>query len=502
TINETPDTTGKLAAKDEQIFTLPDGVKVLSVVVEEGDNVGEGQTIASFDTQSLQDFVDRKEEDYELAQSAYKEAVRISQKADGNVGNIREQIEELEEKIAEYKAQTGSNYKAMSKSDDSDKEETTTTKTTEGVSVSDSLVKRFIRVANLLGIDYSEDEARRILVNFLSSGSSISDLTTLMDQMSAASTMKNFDMSKFSLDMTELASLSPAGTQAIEAELTLAQLKAQLAAYEIQSNDKYLDTYKLVAQKAKEAYSQAQDEYEKLKDGWKCNSAGIVCEVNIKDGATSKSVKDSQTGSSVDINTILSALSSGSDATSMISSFFGSRPTAIRILNYPLVANISLNKYDINDVKLNQRATVKSANGEVFDGKVSYISPTATSSSSIDISSMMGSGSSGSTIPAQVTIQSESRSLIVGVDIDVSIITDTVQNAIVVPVEAICIDGSDMFVYTYDKARSRAVKKPVTLGISNDTYYQVTSGVEPGDVLIKNTSKLDDNVKVKLKEAK
>ena len=53
--------------------------------------------------------------------------------------------------------------------------------------------------------------------------------------------------------------------------------------------------------------------------------------------------------------------------------------------------------------------------------------------------------------------------------------------------------------YVYNKDKSTAVKKKVTLGISNDTYYQVLSGVSEGDVLIKNTSGLEDGAKVKLK---
>ena len=111
---------------------------------------------------------------------------------------------------------------------------------------------------------------------------------------------------------------------------------------------------------------------------------------------------------------------------------------------------------------------------------------------------MSGSGSSN-TIPAQVTIEDGDKSFIVGTDVDISIITDTQENALVVPVEAIIIDGSDVYVYAYNQEKSTAEKKKVTLGISNDTYYQVLSGVKEGDILIKNTSGLADGEKVKLK---
>ena len=184
----------------------------------------------------------------------------------------------------------------------------------------------------------------------------------------------------------------------------------------------------------------------------------------------------------------------------MISTFFGSEKVGIKVLNYPLVADISLSKYDVLDVSLNQEVSVKSADNEIHEGRVSYVGAVATSTgSSLDINSIMSGSGNSNTIPAQVTIEDGDKSFIVGTDVDISIITDTQENAIVVPVEAIIIDGSDVYVYAYNQEKSTAEKKKVTLGISNDTYYQVLSGVNEGDILIKNTSGLVDGAKVKLK---
>ena len=195
-----------------------------------------------------------------------------------------------------------------------------------------------------------------------------------------------------------------------------------------------------------------------------------------------------------------SFLPSGLDVSKMISAFFDSEKVGIKVLNYPLVADISLSKYDVLDVSLNQEVSVKSANNEVHEGRVSYVGAIATSTgSSFDINSIMSGSGSSNTIPAQVTIEDGDKSFIVGTDVDISIITDTQENALVVPVEAIIIDGSDVYVYAYNQEKSTAEKKKVTLGISNDTYYQVLSGVKEGDILIKNTSGLADGEKVKLK---
>ena len=211
-------------------------------------------------------------------------------------------------------------------------------------------------------------------------------------------------------------------------------------------------------------------------------------QVNITVGETVE-VQTAVDGKNIDISSIISSVSSGLDVSKMISAFFDSAKVGIKVLNYPLVADISLSKYDVLDVSLNQEVSVKSANNEVHEGRVSYVGAIATSTgSSFDINSIMSGSGSSNTIPAQVTIEDGDKSFIVGTDVDISIITDTQEN-----------DGSDVYVYAYNQEKSTAEKKKVTLGISNDTYYQVLSGVKEGDILIKNTSGLADGEKVKLK---
>ena len=78
-----------------------------------------------------------------------------------------------------------------------------------------------------------------------------------------------------------------------------------------------------------------------------------------------------------------------------------------------------------------------------------------------------------------------------------AVVSITVVSTTVVPVEAICIENEDIFVYALEDGK--AVKKTVELGISDDTFYEVLSGVNVGDVLIKNTSGLKDGVKVEVK---
>ncbi len=483
TINETLDTTGTVSTASEKSFTLIDKVKVKTVNVKEGDTVKAGDVLATFDVSSLEAALTEKENNYEKALAAYNKAKNASSSASKKITSTKKEIAELEAQIEKLKAQSQTTTTATA----------STEKKESGVKVSDDLVKRFIKVAKLFGVEYNEETARKVLSSLLSAGSTGSDISGLLDNLSTIAG------SNGSFDMTALAQMGGSSGALINAEMSLVQLKAQLATLELQSDDNYISIYKTVYENAQEEYQKALTQTNEMKKGWIADQKGLVSEVSIQVGETveTKTVVD---GKNVDISSIISSISSGMDVSNMISAFFGSEKVGIKVLNYPLVADISLSKYDVLDVSVNQEVTVKSADNTVHEGKVSYVGAIATSSgTSLDISSIMSGSGNTNTIPAQVTIEDGDKSFIVGTDVDISIITDTQENALVVPVEAIVIDGSEVYVYVYDSEKSQAVRKEVTLGIANDTYYQVLSGVNEGDVLIKNTSGLEDGVKVKLK---
>ena len=483
TINETLDTTGTVSTASEKSFTLIDKVKVKTVNVKEGDTVKAGDVLATFDVSSLEAALTEKENNYEKALAAYNKVKNASSSASKKITSTKKEIAELEAQIEKLKAESQTTTTAAASTEKKD----------PGVKVSDDLVKRFIKVAKRFGVEYNEETARKVLSSLLSAGSTGSDISGLLDNLSTIAG------SNGSFDMTALAQMGGSSGALINAEMSLVQLKAQLATLELQSDDNYISIYKTVYENAQEEYQKALTQTNEMKKGWIADQKGLVSEVSIQVGETveTKTVVD---GKNVDISSIISSISSGMDVSNMISAFFGSEKVGIKVLNYPLVADISLSKYDVLDVSVNQEVTVKSADNTVHEGKVSYVGAIATSSgSSLDISSIMSGSGNTNTIPAQVTIEDGDKSFIVGTDVDISIITDTQENALVVPVEAIVIDGSEVYVYVYDSEKSQAVRKEVTLGIANDTYYQVLSGVNEGDVLIKNTSGLEDGVKVKLK---
>lgn len=474
-IYETLDTSGSVSAEQIDNFVIPSGVKVLSLNFKEGDIVEKGDVIATFDISSLKESLNEKKASYQKALNVYNEAKINASQSTSKIAQMKKEIAELEAQIS----------KLQSSGNSTDKTE----KTPSGVKVSDKLINRFIKTAKLFGVEYSYDEAESVLAKFLSSGSNNSDLSSFIDNLG---TLSGFGGS---FDLGALSGMT-GSSQLMSAEMSLVQLKAQLATLEFQSDSTYISTLKTISDKAYQSYVATQAQVESMKNGWVAKNKGVIAQININEDGTFVSGSAS---SEIDISSILSEVTSGGDVTSLMSSFLGGKEqTAVKVLYYPFTIDITLSKYDVLDVALNQDVVVQSANGNKINGKVSYISPIAVSTSGLNIGSIMGGSSSAtSVIPAKITVDDVTSNLIVGIDVPVSIVTETVKNAVVVPVEAICIDGEDVFVYVLED--DKAVKRDVELGISSDTHYQILSGVTVDDVLIKNTLGLADGISVESK---
>ena len=287
TIDETLDTTGTVSPQSEGSFKLIDGAKVVAVNVKVGDTVEAGDVIATFDTSSLEAALNDKEEQYEKAQAAYNNALKTSSQAKTKVDEVKKQISQLEKQIADIEAKSKTTTTAQK----------TTTAAKESVKVSDSLVNRFMKIAKLFGVEYTQAQAKTVLTNILSSGGSVNDLSSLMDNLGTiAGSSGSFDMSSFA------AMSGMAGSSTMSAEMSLVQLKAQLATLELQSGSTYVSTFKTIADKAKTAYADAQTKIQNMKKGWTAEDKGIISEVNITAGQVA--VSKNASGTDVDLSSI------------------------------------------------------------------------------------------------------------------------------------------------------------------------------------------------------
>jgi hypothetical protein len=135
---------------------------------------------------------------------------------------------------------------------------------------------------------------------------------------------------------------------------------------------------------------------------------------------------------------------------------------------------INVDESNILSLELEQRATVtvSSIGDTTFDGTVTEINKTASSSSGVTRYS------------AVITLE-KTPEMLQGMSAKVVVRIQGVENAVIIPVEALHQTSSTSYVYTsYDEETQEfGGLKEVTVGITNSTYAEITSGLQDGETV-------------------
>ncbi len=311
------------------------------------------------------------------------------------------------------------------------------------------------------------------------------------------------DMSNFNIG--SIIGASNEETELMSKQIELLSLKAKQTVLKTQKSNALEATYKSLMDSSEKTLNETKATVAQLKKGWYAAADGLVSSVNIAAGQKYEQPSMLDNISGVDLTTLLSGLTNGGiDLNSILSAVSGSGSAGGITVEYydSFIATFSLGKYDILDVKVGQKAVITSL-GQEYEGEIIYVSPVASTGSSIDISSILGSmagSSTGSTIEARVLIKEPDDHIIVGLDVDISIDIETVEDAVVVPIESVLSDSTGHYIYLYDGETKTVSKTEVKLGLTSDTGYQILSGCKSGDTIVRNqSSSLEDGAKVNAK---
>lgn len=139
-----------------------------------------------------------------------------------------------------------------------------------------------------------------------------------------------------------------------------------------------------------------------------------------------------------------------------------------------MTVTISIDETDILSLKEGQEAqiTVSSVSDDAFTGSVTSISKAADTSTGVTRYS------------AEVTLDRE-EGMLVGMTADVDVRIEGTENALIIPVDALHQNSASYYVYTgYDEAQKRYTgRTEVTIGMQNDDYVEITSGLKEGDTV-------------------
>ncbi|MCD8322197.1 MAG: HlyD family efflux transporter periplasmic adaptor subunit [Oscillospiraceae bacterium] len=202
-----------------------------------------------------------------------------------------------------------------------------------------------------------------------------------------------------------------------------------------------------------------------------------------KDGAivapisgTVESVSDTSTSSSGSYTT--------SGMTEVSSSGSSSSETTVVTINpnTSMSVTISVDETDILSVAVGQEAsiTVSSIGDETYTGSVTEVDKTASSSGGVSVYSVV------------VTVD-KTDEMLSGMSASVYITIEGVENALLLPEDAVQSTSSTSYVYTaYDETTGElSGMVEVTTGLSNGTYIEITDGLSEGDTVYYTESEDD-----------
>lgn len=149
-----------------------------------------------------------------------------------------------------------------------------------------------------------------------------------------------------------------------------------------------------------------------------------------------------------------------------------------------MTITISVDETDILSLEVGQTAavTIDSIGEDSFSGEVTEISTTATSSSGV------------TAYTAVVTIE-KTEDMLTGMSATVTITIEGVEDALLIPIDALHQTSSTSYVYTeYDEDTGEySGMVEVTTGLSNSSYVEITDGLSEGDVVYYTESSDDSS---------
>ena len=455
TITDTLDVSGTVESGVTENMMAIDGALVEEVFVNVGDTVKKGDKIATFNVSGVSAYLTDAKKAYDKALKEYNDAASSSAENTDRKNEIAKEIEALNGKIA-TKQQEVDTLKAEIESN---------LQNTETASI-------------------PSEQINQIAMQMLANGSSLKQINQFKEAAS-----------KVELPVTD----SEKHQELMQKSLELAQLNSELSALyaedtvTVVTDEAILKALKSVADTKKADYEQLKAIYDKMSNGWVAENNGIVTEVNIRAGERFVPAKESSS-SSFDIASLLGGQVDG-ETLDMITSLMGNSSipagTGVKVESYDdMIVSVTVGKSDLLKIKVGMEAVITSLDSQ-YKGEVIYVGATAAESTgSLDISSiagsLMGTGSGANGAVVKVKIHNPDEKIVIGFDVDIKVVLDTIEDVLKVPVEAVIYNSGVYSVFVYDEEEGTATKRIVTKGSLDDTSYEIVEGLKEGEMVVKS----------------
>ncbi len=156
----------------------------------------------------------------------------------------------------------------------------------------------------------------------------------------------------------------------------------------------------------------------------------------------------------------------------------------LKIANFnQLIVQASISEYDAPDIEIGQEVTMTTdgIEGKTYTGKVIKINASASSESTT-----MGSET---VVPVEISVDNPDGVLKPGYNLDLEIITVNKSDALTVPTASIIKDSENNEYYTFVIGDDQKIKKTVVgVEVYGDTSSEISSGLNEGDKVIATAS--------------
>ncbi len=451
-ISTTVSGSGTLADEDVESIEVPSSLEISDYYVEEGDAVSEGDLIATVTQASLlsamsdaQDALDALDE--ELDDAADEEVDdEITTSVSGRVKKIyAEEDADVVSVMYDYGALvllSLDGYMAVDiESESLAKDDTVTVTTSDGDEYSGTVEKNVSGTATILITDNGPEFDDTVTVSDEDGNEIGTGTLYIHSQMAITGYAGTVD----SVDVSE--------NESVSADDTLISL----------TDTETSASYDTLLKEREDAEEELEILINIYKEGGICASTDGV------------------------ISTLDSDTDSGSDASSMTQtgtdSSTGDYVTVATIsLNKSMVISISVDETDILSLSEGQEAavTIDSIGEDTYSGTVTEISTSASSDSGV------------TSYSAEITID-KTDDMLSGMSASVVITIEGVDNALLIPVDALHQTSSTAYVYTeYDESTGEfSGMVEVTTGLSNSSYVEITDGLSEGDTVYYTSSEED-----------
>ncbi len=420
-IEESVSTSGKIVTEEKEVLFAPVSGRLNEINVAAGDAVKAGDVLMTYDMDQMEERLQEASLQQTKSNASYNSTMTENSKSTAKLNEANTNLAVLDQQLADYKSYLKDLQEKLSTS----QRETQRQLSEESYNLS----RKATDLNSELQKGVSEERAAEINQELQSISSDQARNSYVQSIASSSDYVVNMQ--------NEIASVQEHIT---ECENYKAQMQSQKGTSESTILNGYQSqAYAADRDLAQLTYKEAEEQYYSAKKGIVADFDGIVTECTGVSGA------------SVTEGAQLITLESSENVKV---TFDASKSDVAKLaIGQKVDVNISGNKYEGEIARINRMATLNASNTPMVGVEVHLTNP--------------------------------DDKIILGLDAKLTVHTNSAQNTLLIPVEAINADKNGDFLYVVENGM--VVRRPITCGISSDEYTEVLEGVTEEDQIIVNS---------------